>query len=66
MRKRDKAMNFVNKDKMVTGTTKAISNQIGIKPMYLRGGLVALSVIANPFVGVAAYGAAFAYKKLKK
>lgn len=66
MGKLDKVLKVANKEKMVTGTTTAISNKIGIKPMYVRGGFIAAALITNPFVGVAAYGAAFAYKKFKK
>lgn len=66
MGKVDKALQFANKEKMVTGTSGAISNKIGIPAGVVRGGFVAAALITNPFIGVAAYGAAFAYRKFKK
>ena len=66
MSKKDKALEFVNKEKMVTGTSGAISNKLGVPAGVVRGGFVAVALITNPFIGVAAYGAALAYRKYKK
>lgn len=66
MEKKERILKFVNKDRIATGTTATFSNTIGIKPMYLRGALVAATVIINPFVGITAYGAAYAFNRIKK
>lgn len=66
MSKKEAFMNFANSEKIATGTTATLSNTIGIKPMYIRGALVAATIIINPLVGIAGYGAAFAFNKIKK
>lgn len=62
---KNEILEFVNKEKMATGVVADISNKVGIRPMYLRAGLVAFTV-ANPLFGAVAYGAGFAYKKYKE
>lgn len=59
-------MKFANKDKMAIGICSDMSKKIGLKPVYVRGGLIAASVFINPFLGLGVYGAGYAYKKFKK
>lgn len=57
---------FANKDKMPTGIIADASKKIGIQPMYLRAGLIGITVFVNPVIAPIGYGAAYAYKRFKK
>lgn len=63
---KNKILEMANKEKLATGVCGEFSKKLGIKPMYLRGGLVAASLIVNPLVGIGVYGAGLAYKHFKK